>query len=67
MACKYGKLKHPTKGRRCKKRRVTSRRTKRRSRRSSRGVKVLGMSLGTLAIAGIGAVGAYKFWESRGA
>jgi len=51
--CKYGKLKNPSGGRRCK---------RRRSYRTAAGV-----GLGTLLVMGVGAVGAYKFWESQGA
>ena len=53
--CKYGKLKHPTAGRRCKRRRAHARKAKRSSRRRmKRGTKV-GIGLGTLALLGAGA------------
>ncbi len=63
--CKYGKLKSPSKGRRC--RRKPARGGKRRGRRSSRGLKIAGVSVGSLAVMALGAVGAYKYWESQGA
>ncbi len=62
--CKYGKLKSPTKGRRCRKRRTTSKRarsTKRRSSRRSRGLKIAGISVGTLGLLAVAGVAAYKF------
>jgi hypothetical protein len=66
--CKYGRLKKRIGRRVCRRRPARGgRKSSRRGRRSSRGVKIAGFSLGTLAVAGIGAIGAYKFWESRGA
>ena len=32
-----------------------------------RAVKIAGIGVGTLALFGAGAFGAYKFWESQGA
>ncbi len=65
MSCKYGKLKNPSGGRRCKLRRSSGKRRSRRS--SSRGLKIAGLGVGTLAVMAVGAVGAYKYWESQGA
>ncbi len=59
--CRYGKLKSPSKGRRCKKRPARGARkgSKRRARRGSRKLKVLGMGVGTLALLGVAGAGLY--------
>lgn len=67
--CRYGKLKHRVGHRVCKKaRRTKARRSRtRRPRRSfirRHGPKAAGMSLGLLAVMGLGAVGAIKYWQS---
>ena len=62
--CKYGKLKSPSKGRRCKKRRTSSKRRTRSSRRRSSG-RTVGL-LGVLGVVAAGAIG-YTVWSSQSA
>ncbi len=53
--CKYGKLKHPTAGRRCKRRRAHGRKARSSRRRHMKRSTKVGIGLGTLAILGVGA------------
>ncbi len=62
--CKYGKLKSPSKGRRCRKapRRGARKSSKRRSRSSSRrGLKIAGIGAGTLGLLAVAGTGLYLF------
>ncbi len=65
--CAHGRLKHKIGRRVCKKARSSKRSGKRRARRSGRGRKVAGISLGLAGVMAIGAVGAYTYLKSTGA